>query len=196
MKRLFHDIINYMVKFEPHFIQSFIAINQFFQKYKFRYCLIGGIAAGYWGEPRYTQDADFTVVSHGGSFKEILQLLSKEKFKAEKKGESQVKVTHFKNKSCQADLILAEIPYQDWLVQRATPVKVFEVTVPVCALEDLIILKLIANRRQDLLDIEKVLEKNTKLLDKKYLHEWLEFWNVKARFLEEFGAQFPKLLEY
>ncbi len=179
-----------MVPFEPHFIQSFIALNQFFQRHKIRYCLIGGIAAGYWGEPRYTQDVDFTVVSHTGSLKEILKLLSKEKFKVEKKGDSQAKITHFKTKSCHADLILSEIPYQDWVVQRAIPVTIFDITVPICTPEDLIILKLIANRRQDLLDIEKTLEKNSAQLDKNYLKEWLEFWRVKDRFLKEFGTQF------
>ena len=110
----------------------------------------------------------------------------------EKKGDSQAKITHFKNKPCQADLILAEIPYQDWVVQRAISVKVFDVQVPICTPEDLIILKLIAYRRQDLLDIEKVLEKNLHRLDKEYLREWFEFWVIKDRFLKEFGTQFPK----
>lgn len=183
-----------MVAFEPHFIDTFIAINRFFQKHQVRYCLIGGIAAGYWGEPRYTQDVDFTVVSQSGSLKKILDLLSREKFAVEKKGESEARVTQYKSKNCQLDLILAEVPYQDWVVQRAVSVKVFDTTVPICTPEDLIILKLIAHRRQDLLDIEKILGKNAAQLDKQYLEKWFEFWDLGKRFQEEFGKEFSGFL--
>src|SRR3989338_5927338 len=105
-----------MVKIDTQFIDGFIAINAFFKKHKIRYCLIGGIAAGHWGEPRYTQDSDFTVVSRTGSFKEICTLLEKEGFKTESKGISQASVTHWKGKQCKADLVLAEVDYQDWVV--------------------------------------------------------------------------------
>ena len=180
-----------MEKFETNFIDSFILMNEFFQSHQIRYCLIGGIAAGFWGEPRYTKDMDFTVVSVTGTISATVRLLQKEKFIIEEKGPSQVQVIKKGNLRFQADLILAETEYQDWVVQRAITVDVFGVKVPICTAEDLIILKLIANRRQDLLDIENVLKHHALRLDGAYLKKWFSFWDVTERFIKEFGSE-PK----
>jgi len=180
-----------MEKFESNFIDSFILMNEFFQRHQIRYCLIGGIAAGFWGEPRFTKDMDFTVVSVTGVISATARLLQKEKFVFEEKGSSQIQVLKKGALRFQADLILAETEYQDWVVQRAVPVDVFGVTVPICTAEDLIILKLIANRRQDLLDIENVLKHHSSRLDGVYLKKWFEFWEITERFVKEFGSE-PK----
>lgn len=184
-----------MEPFDPSFIKSFILINQFLQKHQFRYCLIGGIAAGFWGEPRYTRDMDFTVSTHEASFKPIISALEKEKFKVVKKGDSQIQVTGFEKLNFIADFILSEMDYQDWVIQRAQNVAVFNVTAPICSPEDLIILKLIANRRQDLLDIENVLKARMLQLDKEYLHKWFKVWELDERFVQEFGKDFPSFLK-
>src|SRR3989338_6236816 len=87
----------------------------------------------------------------------------------------------------EADIMLAETDYQDWVVQRAKLIPMFAMTVPICSPEDLIILKLIANRRQDLLDIENVLKNPVNQLDQKYLQEWLKYWDLTNRFQKEFS---------
>lgn len=179
-----------MVTLEATLIESFLLLNRFFQAKKIRYCLIGGMAAGYWGVPRYTKDMDFTLVSRTGSFKEIIDALEKKKFKVHEKGPSQIQVIQRGKLTFQADLILAETDYQDWVVQRAIPVKMFDITVPICSPEDLIILKLIANRRQDLLDIENILGNPNVSLDTSYLGEWLKFWELEGLWKKEFG-NFP-----
>lgn len=176
-----------MKKIEAYLIEAFILINKYLEKHSIRYCLIGGIAAGYWGEPRYTQDIDFTVVSRTGSLKELLHQLRKDGFAAKEKGKDQLQVTEKGDLKFQVDFILAETDYQDWLVQRSTPVPMFGVNVPICSAEDLIILKLIANRRRDLLDIESVLKYQKSRLDKVYLKKWFQFWELEERFQKEFG---------
>lgn len=183
-----------MKMIEAPLIESFVLLNDFFQRHKIRYCLIGGIAAGFWGEPRYTRDMDFTVVSQTRSLDSIIQALKKEKFTVESKGPSQVQVIKKDKLQFLADLTLAEIDYQDWVVQRAINVEIFDIKVPICTAEDLMILKLIANRRQDLLDIENVLKKRSHQLDKKYLKEWFSFWELNERFDKEFGKDFPDIL--
>jgi len=179
-----------MENLELGLIKSFILINQFFQTHNIRYCLIGGVAAGFWGKPRYTQDLDFTVVSRTGSLDEIIELLKKDKFKIKEKGPSQLQVTQKDKLIFQVDIILAETDYQDWVVQRAKPVDIFEAKVPICSPEDLIILKLIANRRQDLVDIENILNNKAVVLDKNYLKHWFSFWELHDRFSNEFGKEF------
>ena len=91
----------------------------------------------------------------------------------------------------QADFILAETEYQECVVARAISVPVFEVKVPLCTAEDLIILKLIAYRRQDLLDIENILKRHGRDLDQNYLCQWFEFWKLKERYAQEFRKDFP-----
>lgn len=178
-----------MQKIEAHLIESFILVNRFLQEQSVRYCLIGGMAAGYWGEPRFTRDMDFTVVSQGG-IGEIEKAFKKAGFKTMGKGESQLQVVQKDGHHFQADFILAETEYQDWVVQRAQEIPMFELKVPICSPEDLIILKLIANRRQDLLDIEKVLEHHFNELDKEYLKKWFAFWELQENFEEEFGKEY------
>jgi len=179
------------MKLENQLIESFIVVNQLLTEKKVRYCLIGGIAAGFWGEPRYTQDMDFTVISHTGSLDAINELFEKAGYKTDPKGSSQLMVLGKDKQQFHADFILAETEYQDWVVQRALPVQVFGVKVPICTPEDLVILKMIASRRQDLLDIEKTLEKSSKNFDWKYVTQWLEFWEKLEDFKKEFAEFLP-----
>lgn len=182
-----------MAKLERSLIENFILINRFLQKNRMRYCLIGGLAAGYWGEARFTRDMDFVVVNHSGDLKKLMNIFSGAKFKIVTKGESQFQVVSNAKSKFLADFILAETPYQDWVVQRAIVVKIHDTEVPICSAEDLIILKLIANRRRDIMDIESILRHRAHSLDKKYLKEWMEYWDLKKNFNEEFGKEFPDM---
>jgi hypothetical protein len=176
-----------MKSLEPKLITSFIMMNEFLQRNQFRYCLIGGIAAGYWGEPRFTQDMDFTVASSTKDLSPLIKACKRDGFVTKIKGEDQLQILQHGKLTFQADIILAATNYQDWVVQRAKPVTIFETSVPICTPEDLIILKLIANRRQDLLDIEMVLKNQQPKLDTAYLKKWFEFWELTDRFEQEFG---------
>lgn len=171
-----------MQKIEAELIESFLLINRYFQERHLRYCLIGGIAAGYWGIARYTKDMDFTVVSHSGGLKPLMKQMLKDGFKVVDKGATQIQVVQKGKLRFQADILLVEMDYQDWVVQRAKPVSIFGVTVPICSPEDLIVLKLIANRRQDLLDVENILKAQGSRIDKDYLKTWLAFWELEERF--------------
>jgi len=175
-----------MITIEAHLIEAFILMNRFLQTHQVRYCLIGGLAAGYWGEPRFTRDMDFTVVSQSRSLSHLQDLLEQEGFGVNAKDKAELKVLQKGTLQFEADLILAETEYQDWVVQRAMPIPMFEVKVPICSAEDLIILKLIANRRQDLLDIENVLKRHSKALDQSYLDKWLSYWELEERYKQEF----------
>ena len=50
--------------------------------------------------------------------------------------------------------------------------------VRIAAPEDVIVLKLIAGRAQDVADIEAILAAKPSL-DEAYLEEWVEFWGVR-----------------
>lgn len=179
-----------MKNIEAKLITSFIMMNEFFQKHQVRYCLIGGIAAGYWGEPRFTQDMDFTIVSRTRDFSPLLKACRQEGLTVIPKGEDQLQIIQSGSLNFQADIMLAATNYQQEVVKRAKPVIIFNSSVPICTPEDLIILKLIANRRQDLLDIEMVLKHQRSQLNLTYLKKWLELWQLTELFLQEFGQDF------
>ncbi len=181
-----------MKKIDAPFIESFLEINHFFSSNNIRYCLIGGLAAGFWGEPRYTQDMDFTVAMKEDGMDRFLYLLKTAGFNFIKRGAEQIQITQKGKLKFQTDLILSETEYQEWVVARAVPVKIFEAKVPISTPEDLIILKLLANRRQDLLDVENILKKRTLELDQEYLKKWLQFWKIENNFKKEFKDFLPK----
>lgn len=176
-----------MAEIATPFLDGFKSLVGFFHSQNIRYCLIGGIAAGFWGEPRFTKDMDFTVASRGLKPGALALKLTKAGYKVKSISSAQMQVLGKGKKMFQADLIPAETDYQDWVVQRAIPVKIFGVNVPICTAEDLIVLKMIAGRRQDDLDVENILKKVGARLDKAYLMKWLEFWGVTKRFQKEFG---------
>lgn len=181
-----------MKKIEAPFIASFLEMNRFFGTHDIRYCLIGGLAAGFWGEPRYTQDMDFIVALKEENLDNFIHLLKDNGFIFSKKGTNQIEIKEKGRLNFQADLIFSETEYQEWVVSRAIAVKIFEITVPICTPEDLIIMKLLANRRQDLLDVENILKKRALVLDQVYLIKWLNFWKIKSLFKKEFKSFISK----
>jgi len=181
-----------MKKIEAPFIESFLEVNRFFFSHDIRNCLIGGLAAGFWGEPRYTQDMDFTVALKEENLDSFIHLLKANGFIFSKKGTNQIEIKQKGRLNFQADLILSETEYQEWVVSRAIPVKIFETKVSICTPEDLIIMKLLANRRQDLLDVENILKKRVMELDQDYLKKWLNFWKIKPLFKKEFKSFISK----
>lgn len=181
-----------MKKIEAPFIESFIEVNRFFNSNNIRYCLIGGLAAGFWGEPRYTQGMDFTVAMKEDNLDFFLRLLKDNGFIFLKKGSNLIQIQKKNRLKFQADLILSETEYQEWVVSRAISVRIFETNVSICSPEDLIILKLLTNRRQDLLDVENILKKRAGELDQDYLTKWLGFWKLKSLFKKEFKSFISK----
>ena len=81
-----------MQAIEEKLIESFKLVTRFFRDNNIRYCLIGGMAAGFWGNPRYTQDMDFTVMSRSRKIKEIIDLFQANGFKIIEKGVSQFSI--------------------------------------------------------------------------------------------------------
>lgn len=55
-----------------------VALGRYLVKANFRYCVIGGLAVQRWGEPRYTQDVDITLITgFGGEEQFVDQLLER-----------------------------------------------------------------------------------------------------------------------
>lgn len=166
------------------FIDSFIFLNEILKKNQIRYCLIGGMVTGVWGEIRYTKDIDFNIYSKNG-LGEIATLLEKEGFSVEEKGYFQLNAKQ--GVDFLGDIILAKSNFEEWVIQNSVIVPMYGIDVPVCGAEDLILLKLKAMRHRDIVDIDSVLEKQILSLDFQYLENQMNDLKLKEVFEEEFG---------
>ena len=70
------------------------------------------------------------------------------------------------------DLILADAPFLDEVLRRASPVDVGGSTLLVATLEDLVLLKLDAHRPRDIDDVLAIKDAAADQLDRAYLERW------------------------
>lgn len=146
--------------------QDFLELLHVLEKHKVKYAVIGGYAVGIHAEPRYTKDLDIIVdptIKNGsalikalGEFGAPISNLSKEEIA--KPGLIYI----FGIEPLRVDIInrikgasVSEI------IKRAKKFKIQDTKIIVVSIADLIKLKKIAGRPQDLADIEK-LKKATK----------------------------------
>lgn len=84
----------------------------------------------------------------------------------------------------QVDVLLAKTAFEHEVLKRAVQVAVGGETVPVASLEDLVVYKLIANRRRDRDDIRAVLSTQARAgrpVDWDYIESWAKQWGIADR---------------
>ncbi len=155
------------------------------EEHQIPYALIGGLAVSVLGRERFTKDVDFTI-----SIDEQKAKFLENHFKNDPS--YRVHLINFVSspkipdmfrifwKEVPVDLLVANCDYQMELVLRASPKTVLGRAIKVATPEDIIILKLIADRPRDREDIE-VLRKSYKTLDWPYIEKWCREWEVLDR---------------
>lgn len=144
--------------------------------------LIGGQATNYWARPRYTDDFDFTVAADPAGIAVLVRSLTERGFRVvrEQEGGSPSGPDFVRLERTEShdaiDLIVAKTEFQDLLIQRA--IRGGSGTLPIATPEDLLILKLIANRPKDHNDIFRLIE--SQAIDWEYVEHWAEMWQVGA----------------
>lgn len=137
---------------------------ELFNRYEVRYLLVGGYAVIHYAEPRYTKDIDFFIEPTHSNADKIIKVLIEFGLP-----EEQLDRTLFMSEGnffklgrppWRIDLItsIAGVSF-DSLYQNACVVLMNNHSVPVISRDDLITVKSIAGRPQDLLDIEKLTRK-------------------------------------
>lgn len=128
----------------------------------FEFCFIGGLALQRWGEPRFTQDVDLTVLCPFGdeieTSRRIATVLEPRSDGAiEFSSESRVFLARAEN-GVPVDIAYGAIDYEKRCVQRASVFDFGEaVRLKTCSAEDLLITKAFADRSRDWADIEGIL---------------------------------------
>lgn len=149
-------------------------IQDFMSGKDWKFCIIGGLAVLRWGEPRTTQDVDITLLTGFGSEEDfarpLLEHFSARHPKAlEFALEKRVVLLKASNGKG-LDISLGAFPFEEEMIARAT---LFEfvpgVELITCSAEDLVVLKAFAGRHKDLADVESIVVRQHKTLDKNYI---------------------------
>ncbi len=159
------------------------------------YMIMGGFAVRHWGVPRPTYDADVAVAVDDTQLANLLGVLDREGFGVPDEhlkgwvdsvaGMGKVKVTRVEGTTVwDVDIFLVRGAFLEGALCRRKAARFSGRMAWFLAAEDLILLKLIAHRRKDQLDVEEIL-KVTRDLDLAYLKTWSQKLGVAER-LEEF----------
>lgn len=137
------------------------------------FCVIGGLAAQRWGEPRTTLDADITLLAEWGSEEPYITALL-ERFESRVSDAHSFALAHRvlllrASNGREVDIALGALPFEVTMVRRAVDVEFAPgVILPCCTAEDLFIMKMYAGRARDVLDAESIVVRQVKL-DREYI---------------------------
>ncbi len=150
-------------------VQAALDVQTFCLSKHWEFCFIGGIANARWGQPRYTEDADVSLLTGFGNEAVFIDaLLSRFQPRRSDAGEfairARVLLLRHEN-GIGLDVGLAGFPYEEATVNRATlsASKDDFAGLRICSAEDFIVYKAFAGRDHDWSDIEGVLQRQTDL---------------------------------
>lgn len=164
---------------------------------KYQYLVIGGIAAGTIGEPRITGDIDIDILLDKKDSSNFIKKLEKQGFLI---NEEAVKKT-FKDTGTfkvyyggfHIDFMVFSTELEKEALKRSITLNLYKTPAPFPTPEDLILLKIIPGRTQDLLDIENIITRHKNRLDVKYIMNWAKKLSEEAEDMR-FYNKLKKLL--
>jgi hypothetical protein len=136
---------------------------------KVRGVVIGGLAASLLGRPRLTRDVDALVVVEERRWAGFLASGVELGFGVRRDDalafarEARVLLMRHRETGIDVDIVFGSLPFEIEAVARATWVDLGGVRAPLPLPEDLIIMKAVAHRPQDMADIEAILAAHPKL---------------------------------
>lgn len=166
-------------------------ITDLFESLGVRYAVMGGIAVRIYGIPRPTHDVDFTIAIERDQLSEFFRRATDMGYTVPAVYESGwvdrvagmplVKLRiYLEAHGVDVDIFLAESPFQESLLSRRRYEEYEHRSLHFVSPEDLILLKLIAGRPRDLVDVVDVLFVQGQL-DEDYLQHWASVLQVSDR---------------
>lgn len=155
---------------EPALIEAAVEVQSVLSAGGIRSCVIGGLAVQRWGEPRATQDVDFSVLAPIGEEQDPLDVLLNAfaSRRADARAfaiANRVLLIEATNKVA-VDVGLAGSPFEVEILDRSSAWDVaLGISIVTCSAEDLVIYKLVAGRARDVADIEGIVRRHGAGLD-------------------------------
>ena len=139
---------------------------------------IGGLAVGAWAKARATRDVDLKILLRREARKRLLDLLAPDYRSIHADPDRALRhngiVFVLNSAGVRLDIMLADTEFDEMLIARARNVELSpDRIVRVCSPEDLVVLKMIAFRPQDQIDVANVVQRQGKKLDDDYILDWL-----------------------
>jgi hypothetical protein len=142
------------------------------------FMLIGGLAVAAWGEARSTLDVDFCVWADAERLESAVDCLctrlqartTKPRFFVE-----ETRVLPLQTAAgIRLDVVFGILPLQREAISRAVKKRLAGRTIPVASVEDLVLMKLVSERKKDMDDARALLRRFGKTLDRSYLAPKIE----------------------
>lgn len=176
-------------------------VQRFCEEQGWQFCFIGGIANARWGQPRYTEDADISLLTGFGNEEYFIDVLVK-RFEVRRPDaasfaiQSRVLLLRHEN-GVGLDIGLAAFPYEEATVTRATYCESADdfQGLRICCAEDFIVYKAFAGRDHDWGDIAGVLQRQQRLdlgIIRSELLWLLEIKNDEGASMKRLEALFEK----
>ncbi|MDD4103261.1 MAG: nucleotidyl transferase AbiEii/AbiGii toxin family protein [Kiritimatiellae bacterium] len=149
-------------------------VADFMTEREWRFCLIGGLAVVCWGEVRFTQDADISLLTGYGSEERFARTLL-ERFAGRLTNTLEFalrnRVLLLRTVSgIPIDVSFSALPFELEMLERAVTFEFEEdCALPVCTAEDLFVMKLFASRPKDVMDAESIAVRQRGKLDTGYV---------------------------
>ncbi len=145
---------------------------EFLEERGIPYMVIGGLANLVWGVPRATLDADVAVWVEEDRVDAVVGDLCRTftPFPKDPRAfAAELRVLPMKSGSGRVDFVFGALPYEREAIRRAVVVKLAGRRVRVCTPEDLVIMKVLADRPRDIEDMRGVAKRQGRVLDRAYL---------------------------
>ncbi|MCA9970039.1 MAG: nucleotidyltransferase [Anaerolineales bacterium] len=162
--------------------------------------IIGGVAASLLGQPRLTADADVLLLLSLEEVPHLLELAQTVGLQpripdvTDFARRSRVVLLRHEASGINVDISLGLLPFEAEAVERSQEYEVGDLRIRLPTPEDLIVLKAVAHRPKDMLDIEAVIAAQARL-DTRRIAFWVqqfadllempELWNDVKRLLDE-----------
>jgi hypothetical protein len=151
------------------FVEPLTALQRLLDRFSAQGVIIGGIATGFLGKPRFTVDLDAMFLASIKDVPRILEMAKEEGIEArtekvmEFAKKSRVLLLQHSASGASIDISLGVLPFEEEVVTRSQLHDAGILSVRLPTPEDLIIMKAVAHRPQDLIDIQTVIDSHPDL---------------------------------
>jgi hypothetical protein len=161
------------------FVEPLHALQRLLERFGEQGVIIGGIATGFLGKPRFTVDLDAMFLASAGDIPHILEMAKEEGIEPrtdkvmEFAKRSRVLLLRHSASGASIDITLGVLPFEEEVVARS---KIFDTGMLSLRLptpEDLIIMKAVAHRPKDLIDIQTIVDSHPEL-DVERIQYWVK----------------------
>ncbi len=183
---------------EP-FREAIEALQRLFSKYNDCGVIIGGVAVGFLGKPRLTEDVDAVILLSLDDIPDFLAAARIEKIVPRIEDaetfarKNRVLLLEHAPTETNLDISLGILLFEEEIVGRARLESISTLSIRLPTPDDLIIMKAVAHRPKDLEDIRSIAEKQLDL-DKKRIEEWVKSF-ADALEMPDLWQQIEELLK-